>query len=116
MTPEQAMVWGILRGQRGRARAVKQADLARACGVSVRVLQRILKELAEDHDKPIVSTCRAPQGVFVPITEEEKEEYLGQLRARVSSLLRRAKAVSGQRAREMHREVQRDLWDDRKAS
>ena len=117
MTPEQTTVWGILQGQRGRARAVKQAVLAVACGVSVRTLQQVLKALTEEHHKSIVSSCRPPYGVFVPVTQEEKDEYMAQLKARAVSCFRRLDAISSASAQALHREVQQALWDDaRKAS
>ncbi len=112
MSAREALVWSVLsRNHRGRQGAIKQRQLAARCGLSTRKLQHVLKSLTERHHKPIASSCREPFGVFVPVTERERQRYIGQLRARATSCFKRLSAVSEAAARQTHRQVQQELWE-----
>ena len=49
--------------------------------------------------------------MFVPVTERERQRYIGQLRARATSCFKRLSAVSEAAARQTHRQVQQELWE-----
>jgi len=109
MSPDEQVVWDALRDHRGRACAIKQAALAAACNLSVRLVQDCLKSLTENEGKAIAATCRPPYGTFVPQNDDEVSEYVGQLRARATSCFKRISALSQAAAIELHQELQQSV-------
>ncbi len=99
LTSEELKVWRLI--PHGHANAIKQKYLAAQCGMSTRVLQRILKRLTEDHGLPIVSSCSPPYGVFIPATAEEVDAFVGQLASRALSCQRRIVAVKASAGQEL---------------
>lgn len=82
-------LWAILRTRRGRARAVSAQKLAHWTSFPERQVRRALKELIEQHHRPIASTPQAPAGFFVPESRAEVEAVCASLRGRALSILRR---------------------------
>lgn len=66
----------------GAARAVTQAALASACGISPRKLQEVTLELNR-RGVAVLSSCVAPFGVYLAETDDEIRAYDHQLRGRL---------------------------------
>jgi len=68
---------------RGRANAIKQAELAKLLGTNTRVLQQAIVHLLKAKEFVVASACSKPMGVFIPTTPDEKTAYFRQLENRV---------------------------------
>lgn len=96
MTDEERLLWDVVSGHRGRARAVSAADLAHATGLPDRAVRATIKTLIEQFGCPIASTPQAPAGYFIPETLEEIRETLDSLKGRALSILHRMARLRGE--------------------
>lgn len=96
MTEDEQLVWDLVSGHRGRARAVSASDLAHATGLTDRAVRAIIKTLIEQFGCPIASTPQAPAGYFLPETLEEIRETLDSLKGRALSILHRMARLRGE--------------------
>ena len=84
MTPDLKNLWDLLsRDHRGRANAITAAALAKYFSTEVRVIMKWKEELVKEYHKAIAATKKAPRGLFVAQTQEEKDEYLGLLKSTI---------------------------------
>jgi hypothetical protein len=119
MSPEEVLLWDLVSGHRGQARAIEVAALASMTGLDERVVRRTVKHLIEQFGCPIASTTEPPYGYFVPSTLEEEERYYASLRSRGLSILGRAAAfrhvtlpaLLGQLAMDLHSQVSPEASD-----
>lgn len=86
-------VWAILGGRVGKARAITQNGLAKACGISARVARDAVKHLIEDDGIQICSDYKGGGGYYLPESEAEVEETREILRHHARSILKRAQAL-----------------------
>lgn len=87
LSPEEALVWDVLQEHVGKANAITNRRLAEATQLDERLVRWCLKNLTEEHGKPIGSL--SGRGVFVIGDKQERQEVLAFYRGHSLSLLRR---------------------------
>ena len=93
----------------GSENAITQKRLAAQCGIGVRDLQTVLKELTEVRGLPIASSCGKPAGSFIPVTDEEIDGYIDHMTSRAVSCHRRIAALKRSAARSLIDVLSADL-------
>lgn len=84
--------WLEANGVRGRSRARKQRDVAKMLGTTTRHLQEAAIVL-NDRGVAVVSSCKAPMGIYLAEQDEELAAFSRQLVNRIRGLARRLKPV-----------------------
>lgn len=92
MDAVQEKVWQAVSVHRGAGNAIRVASLRIITGLNERGIRQAVKELIEDHGKPIGSTTAAPAGYYVIDSDEERKKVQRGLYGRAMSILRRARA------------------------
>ncbi len=82
----EAVIADEIRAHRGRQAAIGMRELAAACGVETRFLQRIVKHLIEDHGEPIGSSTVKPTGYYWLDDPDDVAASVRQLEHRLVSL------------------------------
>lgn len=93
LSDEDRAVLDVIRGHRGRARAIGLETVAYIAGVNERTVQDSIARLIEQHQMPIGSAVKKPMGYYLIETEEELAESLSQLTHRITALARRIAAL-----------------------
>lgn len=81
---------------RGREHAIRRADLARAFDLDERTLRAMISELVEVDGHPI---ARTNDGIFLAVTDEEREENCRRYMAMARANFRQATAFDRAAAR-----------------
>lgn len=74
MPPEHRRVYAIIQHCRGRAQAVKNADLAKAAGIGERYCRKILEELANDFNVAVGTAYGSDGGRYIIVNPQEIDE------------------------------------------
>lgn len=90
---EEAPVWEIIRGLRGRESATKVDRIARLTGLKDQRVREIVAHLVIEHGKVIGSATSKPPGYYVITDAEELREHVKSLRHRGIMCLVRAAAL-----------------------
>jgi len=94
LTSLEAFCLAIIRGRKGRERAIGQRDLAEHLGTSERHARLVVTRLANIHAYPVCSSYDSRHGgYFWPRTEAELDKAIEQLDGHALSILRRRQAL-----------------------
>lgn len=91
MAPDELALWGLVLQHRGRDAAIRQRDAADRLGwysgaaqrPDTRRLQHALRALRVQHGKPIASATGEPAGIYLAVTQAERDQYRDQLVSRL---------------------------------
>jgi len=83
----------------GRECAIQVERLAADLGADPREVQAAVKRLREQHGAPILSTSGHPAGYYLPVSVEEIDRCLAELKRRAISTLITRRALRRHRAR-----------------
>ena len=95
LEPAERAVWNALQSHRGRSRAIRKSDLARATGMHERAMRSVLKSLVEKRGKRIGSTPTHPSGYFIIETDDEAWECCERYHRHAISVLVREMKLRG---------------------
>jgi hypothetical protein len=84
MTPEEMLIWAIVRRRHGKAAAMLGTDIAARTGIKYKRVQEIISHLASNHQL-FIASCTT--GYFVPATADEHIEANKSLRHRAMVIL-----------------------------
>lgn len=87
LNSDERAVWDVLKNHRGRAHAIRKADLACAVGLPERKMREAIKSLVEKHRFRIGSTPTHPPGYFIIISDGEAWECCRRYRGQALSIL-----------------------------
>ena len=115
MTELQYHVWSIIAQHRGKAHAISKRRLVALVGKHERAVRLAIKALREEHGYLIASTLGArsnvrgvraggeptfeeptreePSGYFVPVAQDEVDEYAARLKSIIASHARALRAI-----------------------
>ena len=90
----ELLIWAILKFRKGRERAFTAKKIHKMINerYSIRQIRSIIQALVDDYGFPIAATVYPPYGYYVPVTNEEKKEYVNNLTARIRSIAERLRA------------------------
>jgi len=90
----ELLIWSIIKVRRGREHAFTAKKIHQMINrrYSIRQIRSIIQALVDDYGFPIAATVYPPYGYYVPVTNEEKKEYVNNLIARIKSIAERLKA------------------------
>jgi len=97
--PAETRILTLLQVRRGRAAAIRVADLAAATGqsgdpaIGERQVQEIIHRLRVQHGQPIASAAGKPAGYYIPETSQEVEEFYHEQKSKALGTLAAAAAV-----------------------
>jgi len=94
MSREERLVWSALEGRRGRAAALKCAELQQMTGLHERAVRKCVKALVERHGKALCSDTGA--GFWTAADAEEERAVARSLIHRGASIIRRARKLLSQ--------------------
>ena len=78
---------------KGAQRPISVRALSSRLGVSVREVYSLLSDLAVKYGVPVCGSRRAPTGIYIAVTEDERQRGLAILRAQNDTLQQRIEAV-----------------------
>lgn len=79
---------------RGHENAQTIKTLSFILSLQPRTIQELVHSLTVNHGKPIAASCSKPKGLFVAVTQEEKDRYVTTLDARLREIYLRRRAFS----------------------
>ncbi len=74
--------------------------------ISERTVRHLTEILTVEQERPVASTIHPPYGIYIPVRKEEREEYMMQLKARITAMFKRLKAFSNATASDIIKQME----------